>query len=271
MIRPVVLAAVLVVLPAAYAQTVSLQGADLDLRYEGAGIVVESAVLDDIGSVDLDVSVDDVSTLRVTIPESVFGSMDPSRVDVLANFAPVQFDTVSSDSGLIVSIQVDVTTRTVQIIYDDVSGSSEPERPPGAPPVQTPPEEVPPTETPPGEVSPPEPPTTTPPGEVSPPEPPTTTPPQAVSPPAETPPEPEIAESAIRCGEGTYLEDGACVPSCGPGLVLQGQICVVASAPASPANTRADLVYGAAAGFAVAFAVMIVLWIMARASRHQHA
>ena len=247
-----------VVLPVAYAQTVPLQGADLDLRYEGVGIVVESAILDDIGSVDLEVSADDDSTLRVTIPQGVFGSIDPSRVDVLANFTPAQFDAVSQDSDLILSIQVDVTTRTIQIIYDDTTNSSESTQLPDTPPDQMPPEIPPPK--PPEEVSPP-------------PEPPTTTPPPAVSPPPiETPPEPvQISESAIRCGAGTYLEDGACVPSCGPGLVLQGDICVVVSAPASSTNTRVDLVFGAAAGFVVAFAVMIVLWIMARASRRQQA
>ena len=256
-----VVAVLAVALPMAHAQTVPLDGADLDLRYEGVGVSVESAVLDDIGSVDLEVSVDDASTLRVTIPEGVFGSLDPSRVDVLANFAPAQFDAISSDSDLTISIQVDVTTRTVQIIYDDVAGSSEPAQPPEALPEETPPEE-PPAETPPEVVPPP------------PAAPPATVPPEPSEElPAEIPPEPVQSESAIQCGEGTYLEDGACVPSCGPGLALQDGVCVVsASAPAaSPANTRADLAYGAAAGFAVAFAVMIVLWIMARASRRQHA
>lgn len=247
-----VVAVLAVALPMAHAQTVPLDGADLDLRYEGVGVSVESAVLDDIGSVDLEVSVDDASTLRVTIPEGVFGSLDPSRVDVLANFAPAQFDAISSDSDLTISIQVDVTTRTVQIIYDDVAGSSEPAQPPEALPAETPPEVVPPPPAAPPATVPPEP---------------------SEELPAEIPPEPVQSESAIRCGEGTYLEDGACVPSCGPGLALQDGVCVVsASAPAaSPANTRADLAYGAAAGFAVAFAVMIVLWIMARASRRQHA
>ena len=70
------------------------------------------------------------------------------------------------------------------------------------------------------------------------------------------------------CGEGTYELDGMCVASCGPGLAFEDGACApLVSAPA-PALGR-DLVYGTAAGFAVAFAAMIVLWAMARASRSQ--
>ena len=70
------------------------------------------------------------------------------------------------------------------------------------------------------------------------------------------------------CGEGTYELDGVCVASCGPGLVLSGEVCVPAASPPA-ANTARDLVYGTAAGFAVAFAAVIILWMMARASRSQ--
>ena len=274
MIRLLLAAAVLAaVLPAAHAQTVPVEGADLDISYSGDGIVVESAVLDAIGSIDLEVTVDDASTLQVTIPEGMFDSLDPSRVEVLADFVPVTFDASADGSGLQVSFDVDVTTTIVQIIYDDGAGPVAAVPPGPEPPDPEPVREAPPEpETPDPEpaadaVQPdPEPPA---PADVQPPARQDAQPDPAPAPPE---PRPEPDDPAIKCGEGTYLRDGACVPSCGPGLVLRDDVCVVApTAAPAPANTRTDLVYGVGAGFAVAFAVLIVLWAMARASRRQHA
>lgn len=272
MIRLLLTAAVLAaVLPAAYAQTVPVEGADLNISYSGDGIVVESAVLDAIGSIDLEVTVDDASTLQITIPEGMFDSLDPSRIEVLADFVPVAFDASADGTGLQVSFDVDVTTAIVQIIYDDGAGPAvavptEPAQPDPEPAREAPP-------APAREAPPPEPETPDQePAREAPPAPPAVQPDAQPAPPPPDVPRPEPDDPATKCGEGTYLRDGACVPSCGPGLVLRNDVCVVApgAAPA-PANTRTDLVYGVGAGFAVAFAVLIVLWAMARASRRQHA
>ena len=99
--------------------------------------------------------------------------------------------------------------------------------------------------------------------------------------------EPELRQpdpaAATTCGLGTVLRDGFCVPACGTGLVFKDGVCVVGtaekaggdSAPAEekpprtakPAGSGRDLMFGAGAAFAVAFAVSIVLWLLSRASR----
>ena len=258
--------------PAAYAQTVQVDGTDHQIEYSGAGVRVSGAVLDATDSLDLDVSADDDATLRITVPAGIFGSSNPSGVDVLVDFRPAEFEVERDGSDLVVSVQLDVASGTVQILYDDQAGAPEPPaEPPEPEPVVEPPEPEP--TTPPVAVppTPPEPEPTTPPAAV----PPASQPPAAepAAPPAAAPPAPQPAPPAepansIVCGQGTYERDGVCVPSCGPGLVLSGEACVPAR-PASGADQSRDLVYGTAVGFAVAFAALIIFWIMARASRTQ--
>ena len=99
--------------------------------------------------------------------------------------------------------------------------------------------------------------------------------------------EPELRQpdpaAATTCGLGTVLRDGFCVPTCGTGLVFKDGVCVVGTAEkaggdatpaeekaprtAKPAGSGRDLMFGAGAAFAVAFAVSIVLWLLSRASR----
>ena len=90
--------------------------------------------------------------------------------------------------------------------------------------------------------------------------------------------------SATGCGPQTILRDGVCVPACGPGLVLENNTCVLddttpATVPTTnngdtvaPTSTHTKgsnvgLIYGVVGGFVVAFAVILVLGIMARLSR----
>ena len=253
--------------PAAYAQTVQVDGTDHQIEYSGAGVRVSGAVLDATDSLDLDVSADDDATLRITVPAGIFGSSNPSGVDVLVDFRPAEFEVERDGSDLVVSVQLDVASGTVQILYDDQAGAPEPPaEPPEPEPVVEPPEPEP--TTPPVAVppTPPEPEPTTPPAAV----PPASQPPAAepAAPPAPQPAPPAEPANSIVCGQGTYERDGVCVPSCGPGLVLSGEACVPAR-PASGADQSRDLVYGTAVGFAVAFAALIIFWIMARASRTQ--
>ena len=259
--------------PAAYAQTVQVDGTDHQIEYSGAGVRVSGAVLDATDSLDLDVSADDDATLRITVPAGIFGSSNPSGVDVLVDFRPAEFEVERDGSDLVVSVQLDVASATVQILYDDQAGSPEPPaEPPEPEPVVEPPAPepaAPPAAVPPAsQPSAPEP--AAPPAAVPPASQPSA--PEPAAPPGEAPPPatapPAEPASSVVCGQGTYERDGVCVPSCGPGLVLSGEACVPAR-PASGADQSRDLVYGTAVGFAVAFAALIIFWIMARASRNQ--
>ncbi len=87
------------------------------------------------------------------------------------------------------------------------------------------------------------------------------------------------------CGEGLVLIDDVCViedlstnnSACGEGLVLIDDVCVIEESTAPipvdaqqrslPEGSKFELIYGAAAGFIVAFIVIIILAAMARASR----
>ena len=246
--------------PAAHAQTVPVDGTDYQIGYSGAGVEVSGAVLDATGSLDLDVSADDDATLRITVPSEIFGSSDPSRVDVLVDFGTAEFEAERDGSDIVISVMIDVASFAVQILYDDLgAGTPEPAPPATPPPATTAPPDPEPATPAPADPSPdPQPATPAPPD----PEPATPTP----APPA--PPAAPPAAGSVVCGEGTYERDGVCVASCGPGLVLSGEVCVPA-APPPAANLPRDLVYGTAAGFAVAFAAVIILWMMARASRAQ--
>ena len=272
--------ALVAAVPAVHAQTVPVDGTDYQIGYSGAGVEVSGAVLDATGSLDIDVSADDDATLRITVPSEIFGSSDPSRVDVLVDFGTAQFEAERDGSDIVISVMLDVASFAVQILYDDLGAGTPEPAPPATPPDPEPatppdpepatpapatPEPAPPATPPDPEPATPAPATPEPAPPATPPDPEPTDPAQPTTPTAT--PAPPAAGSVV-CGEGTYELDGVCVASCGPGLVLSGEACVPA-APPPAANTARDLVYGTAAGFAVAFAAVIILWMMARASRAQ--
>ena len=112
--------ALVAAVPAAHAQTVPVDGADYQIGYSGAGVEVSGAVLDATGSLDIDVSADDDATLRITVPSEIFGSSDPSRVDVLVDFGTAQFEAERDGSDIVISVMLDVASFAVQILYDDL-------------------------------------------------------------------------------------------------------------------------------------------------------
>ena len=91
-----------------------------------------------------------------------------------------------------------------------------------------------------------------------------------------TPPvveEPTVTEPETACGPGTILKDGVCVldETCGPGTHLEDNVCVLdeqgsSSAERPPMN---QLIYGAGAGFAIAFIVIIFLWLIGKGTRQK--
>ena len=91
-----------------------------------------------------------------------------------------------------------------------------------------------------------------------------------------TPPvveEPQVTQPETACGPGTILKDGVCVldETCGPGTHLEDNVCVLdeqgsSSTERPPMN---QLIYGAGAGFAIAFIVMILLWLIGKGTRQK--
>jgi hypothetical protein len=85
--------------------------------------------------------------------------------------------------------------------------------------------------------------------------------------------EPEVTQPKTECGPGTILKDGVCVleETCGPGTHLEDGICVL-DEKSSVAGERPpfnQLIYGAGAGFVIAFIVMIFLWLIGKAGRQK--
>ena len=104
--------------------------------------------------------------------------------------------------------------------------------------------------------------------------------PAAPEPEPESTPEPTPApaptpkpETTTECGEGTVLKDGLCVldERCGEGTVMKDGVCVLveSSSPSMSKGGTFDLVYGAIAGFIIAFIAAIILWIMSRGARRK--
>ncbi|MDC4231253.1 MAG: hypothetical protein M8319_02870, partial [Nitrosopumilus sp.] len=91
----------------------------------------------------------------------------------------------------------------------------------------------------------------------------------------ETMEETEIVDSTpkTQCGPGTVLKNGACVldERCGPGTVLKDGACVVESVPQSSGASvnivGKEMIVGVVAAFVVAIAIIIVLGLMAKASK----
>jgi hypothetical protein len=90
----------------------------------------------------------------------------------------------------------------------------------------------------------------------------------------EEPEVPEVTQPKTECGPGTVLKDGVCVleETCGPGTHLEDGICVL-DEKSSVAGERPpfnQLIYGAGAGFVIAFIVMIFLWLIGKAGRQKN-
>ena len=94
--------------------------------------------------------------------------------------------------------------------------------------------------------------------------------PAADSAPAEPATDSAVADS---CGPGTILKDGTCVldQTCGPGTVFKDGTCVLDATEKAPPGRNRDLIVGAAAAIIIAFAVIIPLWIIGRASKSRSA
>ncbi|HEY7367995.1 MAG TPA: hypothetical protein VH562_05990 [Nitrosopumilaceae archaeon] len=90
----------------------------------------------------------------------------------------------------------------------------------------------------------------------------------------EEPEVPEVTQPKTECGPGTVLKDGVCVleETCGLGTHLEDGVCVLdeqvsSSAERPPFN---QLIFGAGAGFVIAFIVMIFLWLIGKAGRQKN-
>ena len=80
----------------------------------------------------------------------------------------------------------------------------------------------------------------------------------------------EETTEETQCGEGTVLKDGACIldESCGSGTILKDGECVVERSGFDiNLPSMFDLYYGAGFAFAIAFAVIVILGLIARASK----
>ena len=240
------LTAVLVVLSPVYAYAipgsieVDFEGTPVIINYDVEGVEIQSIDLDlDFISLILDVDVTgSPGILEITFDRSFFDSVfegtDDDFIIIADGDEPDFEETQTSSDSRTLRIELPNGTDEVEIIgtdFGDVSVLSEPEPEP-----ETAPEPEPET---------------------------------APEPEPETAPEPEVTPKT-ECGTGTVLKDGVCVldEKCGAGTVLQDGVCVLI--PSEPSVGRSggfDLVYGAAAGFIIAFLVMIILYLIGRASR----
>jgi len=249
------LAAVLVVLSPVYAYAipgsmeVDFEGTPVTINYDVEGVEIQS-INPDLDFISLIFDVDVTGSpgiLEITFDrnffDSVFEGTDDDFIIIGDGFDELNFEeTQASSDSRTLRIELPNGTDEVEIIgtdFGDVSVASEPEPEP-----ETAPEPEPETA--------PEP-----------------EPETAPEPEPETAPEPEVTPKT-ECGTGTVLKDGVCVldEKCGPGTVLQDGVCVLI--PSEPSVGRSgvfDLVYGAAAGFIIAFLVMIILYLIGRASR----
>ena len=80
----------------------------------------------------------------------------------------------------------------------------------------------------------------------------------------------EVTTEVTQCGEGTILKDGECVldQTCGPGTILSDGECVVEkSGFGIELPPMYDFYYGAGFAIAIAFGVIVILGLIARASK----
>lgn len=241
--------------------SVEVDGTTYEVSYDATGLDVNEMQADTLtSSLTVLVSTTDVSsTLVITLERSFFDSKvdgaDESFV-VLADFDEAEFSEETTDIARTLTITVPSGTSSIDIIGTELGSQEEtpqvPEEPAEEPPVEEPeaPAETPVEEPPAAE-----------------PEPPVETPTEEPQTPTETPAETE--ESAMQCGPGTVLKDGACVldETCGPGTILKDGQCVLDEAP-QETTTRSfatELVAPIVAAFVIAFVIMIILWAIGKA------
>jgi len=246
------LAAILVVLSPVYAYAipgsmeVDFEGTPITINYDVEGVEIQSIDPDlDFISLILDVDVTgSPGILEITFDrnffDSVFEGTDDDFIIIADGDEPDFEETQTSSDSRTLRIELPSGTDDVEIIgtdFGDVS-VSEPEPEPETAPESEPapePEVKPKTECGPGTVL-----------------------------------KDGVCVLEKKCGAGTVLKDGVCVldEKCGPGTILQGEVCIpIQSGSSIDRSSSFDLVYGAAAGFIIAFIVIIALYIIGRASR----
>jgi len=260
------LTAVLVVLSPVYAYAIpgsmeiDFDGTPVTINYDVEGVEIQSIDPDlDFISLILDVEVTGFpGILEITFDrnffDSVFEGTDDDFIIIADGDEPDFEETQTSSDSRTLRIELPNGTDEVEIIgtdFGDVS-VSEPETAPEPEPEPAPEPEP----------------------ETAPEPEPETAPEPEVKPKTECGPGTVLKDGVCvldkKCGAGTVLKDGVCVldEKCGPGTVLQGEVCVLIQSGSSiDRSSLFDLVYGAAAGFIIAFIVMITLYIIGRASR----
>jgi hypothetical protein len=229
--------------------TVDVNGQSVDVSYDAAGLEVTGvdADLDGIELIFLVQVTGSPAILEITFDreffDSKFGDTDEPFLAIAdGDFVEVAETETTNDSRTL-RLELPQGTEEVEIIGSQLAGVTleEPpvvEEPPVTPPVVEEPPVAPPV----------------------------------VEEPPVTPP--VVEEPKTECGPGTVLKDGVCVleETCGPGTHLEDGVCVLdervsSSAERPPFN---QLIFGAGAGFVIAFIVMIFLWLIGKAGRQKN-
>ena len=254
------LSAVLLIISPLYVQAVpgtmmvDLEGTMVDVNYDATSLTVNSIDVDlDFISLIIDVDVTgSLGILEITLERSFFDSIfegsDDAFIIIADGDEPNFEETETTLTSRTLRIELPNGTDEIEIIgtvFGDLSTTE--------PPVEEP---EPPVEEPEPPVEEPEPP-------VEEPEPPVEEP----EPPVEEPE--DTTQQKTSCGPGTVLKDGVCVLDeiCGAGTILQDGVCVLAPSDQSSRGMGFELVYAAIAAFIIAFAVIIILYIIGRGSR----
>ncbi len=286
-----VIAMLVAVAPSAYAETVSvsIDGTSHDIEYVGANVSINSADIDaDFVSIIFGVDAAAGGTLEITFPRDVFDSEFDGADDpfiVIADGAESDFSEIgTTPTSRTLSISVEAGTQEVEIVGTIFGKGLPAEDDPATCPADYAPvcgvdgttysnmcsldtAGVALDNT----------------GECQ----------------VQPDPVPACGEGTVlrdgtcvpACGPGLVLEDGACVleqtdTACGPGLVLEDGVCVLEQTDTAPAEDPApiagvaepevqtqssgsgmDFAYGTVAAFVIAFIVVILLGLVAWASR----
>ena len=218
--------------------TVNVNGQSIDVSYDAAGVEVTGvdADLDGIELIFLVKVTGSPAILEITFDreffDSKFGDTDEPFLAIAdGDFVEIAETETTNDSRTL-RLELPQGTEEVEIIGTHLTGITLEEPVAEEPPV---------------------------------------TPPVVEEPPV-TPP--EVTQPKTECGPGTILKDGVCVleETCGPGTHLEDGVCVLdeqvsSSAERPPFN---QLIYGAGAGFVIAFIVMIFLWLIGKAGRQKN-
>ena len=218
--------------------TVNVNGQSIDVSYDAAGVEVTGvdADLDGIELIFLVKVTGSPAILEITFDreffDSKFGDTDEPFLAIAdGDFVEIAETETTNDSRTL-RLELPQGTEEVEIIGTHLTGITLEEPVAEEPPV---------------------------------------TPPVVEEPPV-TPP--EVTQPKTECGPGTILKDGVCVleETCGLGTHLEDGVCVLdeqvsSSAERPPFN---QLIYGAGAGFVIAFIVMIFLWLIGKAGRQKN-